>query len=90
MSSLAAAREAELRPEIDRRRTTADALATAVRECHQEALQAQEDGDGARAATLMAKVEQLNKQCNHANRTWLQLVIQVMNAKRDGAGGAGV
>lgn len=86
MSPPAAAPDPEaLRPEIDRRRAKADVLATAVRERHQAAMDAQEVGDYARAATLMADVKQLNQQCNRANRAWLKLVVEVINATAVGA-----
>lgn len=71
--------EAQLRPAIDRSRAKADALATAVRERHREAMDAQAAGDYARAAVLMSDIERLNKLCNRANRAWLKLVVEAMN-----------
>ena len=80
--------ETQLRPEIDRRKSKAEALAAAERERYEEAMHADEAGDHSRATVLLAEVEQLNRRCNQACRAWLKLVVQVLNAKRDGAGGA--
>ena len=84
MTASASGLEAQLRPKIDQLRAKADALATAVRERHQEAMEAQEVREYARAAALMSEVEQLNVRCNRANRAWLKLVVQVMNANNGG------
>lgn len=72
--------DAPLRSEMDRLRAKADTLASAVRDLHREKMDAQLAGEYARAASLMSDLQQLNRRCNQANRAWLRLVVQAMNA----------